>query len=174
MSDFLREVAEYPHLEANILRSTKIHKVLKNIIKLDPKIIPNEDHFKFQQRSKELLAIWTATLEKDGKGDDDATEPSEAKKGEDKAKAGGPTSGPAALTNGKAIPDDADKSVAPEVSQEEVERKVGTSIEGAKQAEDSTMGKQAQAQQKTVAEETSDGPAVDTAPAAEFKPDDEA
>lgn len=60
MSEFLGKLETFPDLEAEIIKSTKINKVLKAILKLDP--IPKEEEFKFKTRSQTLLDTWTKTL----------------------------------------------------------------------------------------------------------------
>lgn len=82
MSDFLGELETFVDLEGSIIRVTKIHKVLKQMIKLEN--IPLEEDFKFKDRSSRLLAKWTETLANE--------EPGEAKEedkedGKDESKA---------------------------------------------------------------------------------------
>ena len=60
MSDFLGELETFVDLEGSIIRVTKIHKVLKQMIKLEN--IPLEEDFKFKDRSSRLLAKWNETL----------------------------------------------------------------------------------------------------------------
>jgi len=47
-------------LEGSIIRTTKIHKVLRAIIKLSS--IPRDEEFQFKKRSHDLLAIWNKIL----------------------------------------------------------------------------------------------------------------
>ncbi|GAB7347428.1 hypothetical protein MBLNU459_g4349t1 [Dothideomycetes sp. NU459] len=61
MAEHFGQLEEFHDLEAKIIRVTKIHKVLRAIIKLDS--IPKEDEYKFKSRSKELLDIWDKTLD---------------------------------------------------------------------------------------------------------------
>ncbi len=56
MSDFLGELGGYLDLEGSIIRPTKIHKVLKAMIKLGS--IPLDEEFRFKTRSSELLRKW--------------------------------------------------------------------------------------------------------------------
>ena len=79
MSGFLKELQEHTDLEAEIIRNTKIHKVLKQMIKLDN--IPRQAEFGFKDRATDLLAHWNDTLAKD-------TPPEEAVKSNDAGKEG--------------------------------------------------------------------------------------
>ncbi|KAH6638247.1 hypothetical protein C7974DRAFT_157292 [Boeremia exigua] len=60
MADYLKQLEAYDDLEAEIIKRTKVHKVLKAIIKLDN--IPQEEQHSFKQRSAELLGKWNASL----------------------------------------------------------------------------------------------------------------
>lgn len=61
MSEHFTQLEDFHDLEAKIIRETKIHKVLRAIIKLAS--IPKDEEFKFKSRSKELLDIWDKTLD---------------------------------------------------------------------------------------------------------------
>lgn len=63
MSEHLAELETYADLEVGIIRTTKINKVLKGIIKLAT--IPREEEFSFKNRSIELLRKWKSLLESD-------------------------------------------------------------------------------------------------------------
>ena len=63
MSEHLAKLESYPDLDVNIMRETKINKVLKAIIKLED--IPREDEFNFKQRSMALLEKWNKLLAAD-------------------------------------------------------------------------------------------------------------
>jgi hypothetical protein len=63
MSSYLSKVEAHPDLEGSILRATKIHKVLKAMIRLDS--IPKDDEYHFKKRSRELLDKWNKTLASD-------------------------------------------------------------------------------------------------------------
>lgn len=60
MADYLKQLEAYEDLEAEIIKKTKVHKVLKAIIKLDN--IPQEEQHNFKSRSSELLGKWNAAL----------------------------------------------------------------------------------------------------------------
>ncbi|KAG8526937.1 uncharacterized protein KY384_008366 [Bacidia gigantensis] len=75
MSDFLSDLEALPDLEGSIIRTTKIHKVLKQMIKLEN--IPLEEEHKFKDRSAALLTIWNDTLSSDGPPDEKGEERSE-------------------------------------------------------------------------------------------------
>lgn len=63
MSDYLTKLEGFPDLETEIIKLTKINKVLKAMLKLDN--IPKEDEFKFKPRSQALLTEWNKTLSAD-------------------------------------------------------------------------------------------------------------
>ncbi|KAL9108872.1 MAG: hypothetical protein Q9227_006403 [Pyrenula ochraceoflavens] len=60
MSNFIKKLEEYGDLEVSIIRTTKINKVLKALIKLDS--IPKDEEFQFRHRSHELLSKWNTLL----------------------------------------------------------------------------------------------------------------
>jgi septal ring factor EnvC (AmiA/AmiB activator) len=64
MADYLKQLEAHEDLEAEVIKRTKVHKVLKAIIKLDN--IPKEEEHNFKQRSIELLNKWSGTLAADG------------------------------------------------------------------------------------------------------------
>jgi len=190
MSEFLSELETYPDLEGSIIRATKIHKVLKQIIKLQ--FIPLEESFKFKPRSQGLLDKWNDILATDApaggeKADDKADDKSDEKmddKPEDKPteKSAKPKpTAPAASTNGDLPPskeiEKAQQGTAPapeDVSAKDLETKIGTTTEGEKEAEGSKTAGAAEAKaqepEKTAEEKATDAPAVNSKPEAEYKP----
>jgi hypothetical protein len=60
MSNFITKLENYGELEVSIIRSTKINKVLKALIKLNT--IPKDEEFNFKSRSVELLGKWNKAL----------------------------------------------------------------------------------------------------------------
>ena len=56
MVNYLTRLEDLPDLENEIIKTTKVHKVLKGIIKLNN--IPRESEFNIKKRSQELLAKW--------------------------------------------------------------------------------------------------------------------
>jgi hypothetical protein len=64
MSDYVAKLEGFPDLEVSIIRSTKINKVLKAILKLDN--IPKDDEYKLKSRSQVLLDKWNKLLAVDG------------------------------------------------------------------------------------------------------------
>jgi hypothetical protein len=60
MSDYLKQLEVHDDLEAEVIKKTKVHKVLKAIIKLET--IPMEEDFNFKKRSNELLGKWSNSL----------------------------------------------------------------------------------------------------------------
>lgn len=63
MSDYLTKLEGFPDLETEIIRITKINKVLKAMLKLDH--IPKEEEFEFKPRSQVLLEKWNRLLASD-------------------------------------------------------------------------------------------------------------
>jgi len=63
MSAYITQLEGFDQLEPDIIKNTKVHKVLKGLIKLGS--IPRDDEFNFKQRSTELLAKWNTVLEAD-------------------------------------------------------------------------------------------------------------
>jgi hypothetical protein len=60
MAEHLSVLESHQDLDANIIRDTKAHKLLKVILKL--KEIPRDVEFKFKERCTKLLAVWSKTL----------------------------------------------------------------------------------------------------------------
>lgn len=75
MSTYIKKLEGYADLEVSIIRTTKINKVLKALIKLNT--IPRDEEFQFRKRSLDLLSQWNKIL------------------GAEPADADGPTDGPA-------------------------------------------------------------------------------
>lgn len=63
MADFFMQLESFENLEPSIIRTTKIHKVLKAIVKLAT--IPREEEFNFKKRSAALLEVWNKRMEAD-------------------------------------------------------------------------------------------------------------
>jgi hypothetical protein len=82
MSNFIKKLEGYGELEAGIIRTTKINKVLKALIKLNT--IPKDEEFNFRGRSVELLGKWNKLLGTDGTGDENGAGPSSAVEKDDK------------------------------------------------------------------------------------------
>jgi hypothetical protein len=61
MGGYLSQLETYANLEHSIMKVTKIHKVLKAIVKLDS--IPREKEFGFKRRCAQLLDIWGEHVE---------------------------------------------------------------------------------------------------------------
>ncbi|KAL1583840.1 hypothetical protein WHR41_07097 [Cladosporium halotolerans] len=64
MAEFFGQLEKYDNLEPSIIRTTKIHKVLKAIVKLAS--IPKDEEFGFKKRSADLLEIWNRRMESEG------------------------------------------------------------------------------------------------------------
>lgn len=63
MAEFFGQLEGYENLEPSIIRTTKIHKVLKAIVKLAA--VPKDDEFNFKARSSAMLDVWNKRLEND-------------------------------------------------------------------------------------------------------------
>ncbi len=64
MATFFSQLEGHESLEASIIRSTKIHKVLKGIVKLSS--IPKDEEYNFKKRSAALLDTWNRRMAADG------------------------------------------------------------------------------------------------------------
>jgi hypothetical protein len=73
MSNFITKLENYGDLEVSIIRSTKINKVLKALIKLNT--IPKDEEFNFKSRSVDLLGKWNKALGADSTAEDIAGPP---------------------------------------------------------------------------------------------------
>ncbi|KAH7123753.1 hypothetical protein B0J11DRAFT_320622 [Dendryphion nanum] len=65
MDDYLRQLESTENLDADVIKKTKVHKVLKAIVKLNTSI-PKEEQYDFKGRSSKLLQKWTSVLSADG------------------------------------------------------------------------------------------------------------
>lgn len=63
MAGYFDKLDKHADLEVSIIRSTKINKVLKMIVKLDT--IPRDEEFHFRQRAMAILTSWKSVLETD-------------------------------------------------------------------------------------------------------------
>lgn len=61
MSGFMNQLEDLKELEADIIKETKIHKVLKKLIELGQ--IPRDEEFDFKKRSQSLLVMCNAALD---------------------------------------------------------------------------------------------------------------
>ncbi len=166
MSDFLRELEAYPDLESSIIRTTKIHKVLKAMIKLPS--IPLDEVHHFKDRSVALLGKWNEILSADttgGSGDKDDDKPD--------APAAPTTNGEVESAEEQAVKAEAGEAAAPEEESEaeaKLENKIGTTVEGEKEAD--KPEEKAPEPEKTAEEKKTDAPAIESAPAKEYKPEE--
>ncbi len=60
MATYIKKLEGYADLEVSIIRTTKINKVLKALIKLNT--IPRDEEFQFRKRSVDLLGQWNKIL----------------------------------------------------------------------------------------------------------------
>lgn len=73
MATYFDKLEKHTDLEVSIIRSTKINKVLKMIVKLNT--IPRDEEFNFRQRAMNVLSSWKNILDSDApaaSGDKDA------------------------------------------------------------------------------------------------------
>ncbi len=64
MSQFFTQLEDHTDLEPAIIRNTKVHKVLKGIVKLSS--IPKDEQYDFKKRSAALLETWNKRMAADG------------------------------------------------------------------------------------------------------------
>lgn len=161
MSEFLAELETHTDLEGNIIRTTKINKVLKGMVKLTS--IPHDEVYHFKDRSLKLLTKWNETLAKEGSGS------SGDKDDDGKPDAAAPTTnGMANDSEEQAAKADAEEAAAPEEEKDEaLENKIGTTVEGEKEAEKS-VSKADDAEKAD--NNKGDEPDVESAPADEYQP----
>lgn len=97
MNKHISALENHQDLEVNIIKETKIHKVLKGIVKLAS--IPRDDEFQFKKRSSALLEIWNQRIDAAG---DVPSKPTEDAEEESADKANGEAQESAAVkeTNG--------------------------------------------------------------------------
>ncbi|KAL8729824.1 MAG: hypothetical protein Q9166_004465 [cf. Caloplaca sp. 2 TL-2023] len=156
MSDYLGELETYLDLDSNIIRTTKINKVLKAMIKIPS--IPQDEIHQFKDRSLKLLSKWNETLSNDpgngAQGD---------KEDESKEAAAAPT------TNGTTKePEAGEAAVAEEEGKEALDNKIETTIEGDKEVEKSEGHKIDKSED--ISGDKGDEPDVENAPAEEYQP----
>jgi hypothetical protein len=78
MAQYIKKLEDYEDLEVSIIRTTKINKVLKALVKLNS--IPRDEEYSFKKRSVDLLAKWNKALGADpADGDAPAEEKETAK-----------------------------------------------------------------------------------------------
>ena len=129
MSDFLKELESYPDLEGSIIRTTKIHKVLKAMLKLPS--IPLDEQFSFKKRAHHLLDKWNDILINDP--NQTAGDKNEESKPEVSTAT---TNGESKDFEKQAKAAEAGKAAAlEEESKEKIESEIGTTTEGEKGAE---------------------------------------
>ena len=161
MSDFLKELESYPDLEGSIIRTTKIHKVLKAMMKLTS--IPLDEEYHFRDRAHALLQKWNEILASDPNAAAADREEKEAKP--ESSIFGGATTNGEKNVEKQAEEAEAGNAAAPEEENEEkLENKIGTTTEGEKEADKDKQPK------KINGSEEADTSADDNAPAKEYKP----
>lgn len=125
MAGFFTQLEGHHDLEPSIIRTTKVHKVLKAIIKLSS--IPKDEEYNWKLRSAALLEIWNKRME----ADRDTAPPSAT---EPKASSSLPVAGgekeesAASATNGSAVAASSDP-IASEMTKIDGEAKEGAEKE---------------------------------------------
>lgn len=61
MAEFFTQLESYSDLEPQVIRTTKINKVLKGVVKLAS--IPKEEEYNFKKRSNDLLTQWNNAMD---------------------------------------------------------------------------------------------------------------
>ena len=164
MSEYLSELEGYPDVEAGIIKTTKINKVLKAMIKLPT--IPLDEEYKFKDRSMKLLGIWQETLSKEPGAGALGDKDEDGKPGAAAPTTNGSTK-PTEEESGKAEAEDA---AAPEEEPEEaVEKKIGTTSEGEKEVNGKEEDSQAKETEK-VDDIKGDEPDIEHEPSKEYHP----
>ena len=154
MSIHLGKLEEHPDLEGSIIRATKIHKVLKAMIRLAS--IPKDEEFHFKKRSHELLQKWNKILQED---------PSASAADKEDSKPDAHTNGVSKDPEEDVTKAEIDEAIAPEVeSKEALDNKIGTTVEGDKEAESTNVD-----EAKSTNLET-DEPNIESAPEESYQP----
>jgi hypothetical protein len=150
MAGFFQQLEKHTDLEPSIIRTTKVHKVLKGIIKLSS--IPKDEEYNFKTRSTDLLEIWNKRMAADG----DAPPPSAT---EPKAPMTLPVSEPKAApqTNGDDVMENATPAEV-EPMKEESEAKEGAQKEVEQKAEEVTQAIDAKVEEAAATEEPTPAP----------------
>lgn len=78
MAQYIKKLEDYEELEVAIIRTTKINKVLKALVKLNS--IPRDEEFSFRKRSVDLLGKWNKALGAEPQDGDAAAEEKETAK----------------------------------------------------------------------------------------------
>lgn len=161
MSEYLAELETYQDLEGTIIRTTKINKVLKGMIKLTS--IPHDEVYHFKDRSLKLLTRWNDTLAREGPG------ASGDKDDDGKADSAAPnTNGTANDSEEQSKKAEAGEAAAPEEEMTEaLEKKIGTAVEGEEDAEKDATSK---VDAEQVDSNKGDEADVESAPAKEYQP----
>lgn len=157
MSDFLSELETFPDLEGSIIRATKIHKVLKEMLKLPS--IPLDEEYQFKTRSIDLLAKWNVILSNDPPSVAPADEKADDTKPES---AIATTNGTSKGTKKKTTKTDKEVDGA------------DTPEEDVKDKAEKVKDEETTEPEKPTDEEESDEPGAQSAPGEEDKPSEEA
>lgn len=162
MADFFSQLEGYENLEPSIIRATKVHKVLKAIVKLAT--IAKDEEYQFKKRSAAMLEVWNKRME----ADTDAP-PQSATETKPPVEIGEKVAEP--VTNGEEAADAAavyepvDQSEAKEGAEkeEQVAETLDAKIEAAEEVENEGTSEPVAADEKPVL------PAVEAAPKTEVE-----
>ena len=170
MSDYLSELETHHDLEGAIIRATKIHKVLKAMMKLPS--IPLDEEYKFKDRSHALLQKWNeilggeagaaGTAAGEDKEEGNAKDKEESAETPKDAETVGKTNGESSrVADATPVEEEEEKA-------DEVANKIGTTVEGEKEADQPAT--KDTIPPATDDAQTKDGPDVEHAPEKEYKP----
>ncbi|KAJ5566232.1 hypothetical protein N7535_007870 [Penicillium sp. DV-2018c] len=143
MAPYFDKLDKHADLEVSIIRSTKINKVLKMIVKLNS--IPRDEEFNFRHRAMNILCNWKNVLDADTPGSADKEEK------------------PAVNGESKSTKDDVDSPMpdAPEENAPEPEKEDGADTE--MQAEKPAEAEEKPVEEKPVEEKPTEETAVEAA-----------
>lgn len=171
LSGFIPKLGKYSDLEVSIIRKTKIHKVLKMIVKLSN--IPHDEVYHVRQRAIDILSQWKNVLDSDTAG------PAEDKEEEVKPKENGlqkEESEDLDTKEPEAKEDKAEKEEEPKPAAEELKEPADVPMTDADTTEKTQAPEPAKenkpAEAEKPAEEKTDKPEDKTEERAEEKPEE--
>lgn len=166
MADFFGQLENYDNLEPSIIRVTKIHKVLKAIVKLHS--IPKDEEYNFKKRSAAMLEVWNKKMESDGDG---AASAPPATSEEPKSAPAAPSEAKEAETNGETKaaepdtkPEQSDAEAKEGAEKEAEEKPEEKGAEAADKIEEKAVEKSGEETTQQAVEEPPAAPVEKTAP----------
>ena len=160
MADFFTQLENYESLEPAIIRGTKIHKVLKAIVKLST--IPKDEDFNFKKRSATMLDVWNKRMDADGEGAPAAADEPKSAAPEEKAPETAPeTNGGAKVESVTETKEDGEATERAKAEDAVVE-KTGTAEKGEPVAQNGDNTVVPAVEEPAVSMSKTSGPSVDT------------